>query len=278
VEPSILTLTNLEVFLLGGFMKEDSLNKLISTKANMVMIKSKDLRNGLDVKFWNTDDAEVRNLSKSDRFRLLDVMRKDIALFLEKIIDWHLEGEQITSFTKGGSSLLPTNYQRFYDKCVAIETENYELYINDKAIDRCENIVYKLSERSKKDCFNFVKYKIESGEAKHLLISLTPYNERVGRHAWFESEQDKFISKFFPNNSVCYSSYPKEDGTYDEDDINNILGLIEEFTKARGLFEYGKSDSTDLVMYNRGSMKINCYNVDERIDEKVMSLLKKKER
>ena len=102
--------------------------------------------------------------------------------------------------------------------------------------------------------------------------------EEYGRHAFFEGEDNEFVSGFFPTNTVGYCSYPKEDGTYDEDDINNILTLIEEFTKARGLFDYGKSDSTDLVMYNRGSMKINCYNVDERIDEKVMSLLKKKER
>ena len=194
---------------------------------------------------------------------------------LEKVIDLHLEGEQILSFTKGGSSLLPTNYQRFYDKCVAVETENYKLYINDKAIDRCENIVYKLSEKSKKDCFNFAKGKLESGSAKHLYISLTPCFNRVGRSAFFEGEDDEFISRFFPLNTVGYSSYPKEDGTFDEDDINNILTLIEEFTKARGLFEDGKYNSEDMVMYNKGSMKIQGIDKDKRLKEKVFELIKK---
>ena len=41
----------------------------------------------------------------------------------------------------------------FYEKCVAIETDNYKLYINDR--------IFKLSERSKQDCFTFVKGKLE---------------------------------------------------------------------------------------------------------------------
>ena len=186
-----------------------------------------------------------------------------------------MEGEKILSFTKGGSSLLPTNYQRFYNKCVAVETENYKLYINDAAIEKCSDVVFKLSERSKKDCFNFAKGKFEIGEAKHLYISLNPCFNRVGRSAFFEGEDDEFISRFFPVNTVGYSSYPKEDGTYDEDDINNILTLIEEFTRARGLFEDGRYNSEDMVMYNKGSMKIQGIDKDKRIKEKIFELVKK---
>ena len=256
-------------------MNESKVERLLTIKSKMVMLKSKDLKKGLDIKWWNSSDSEKRFLSIEDKTWLLNLMKTNYVKFLEELIDWHLEGEQILSFTKGGSTLLPRNYQRFYDNCVAVETKNYELYINDKAIERCADIVFKLSERSKKDCFNFVKGKLESGDAKHLFISLTPWENQVGRHAWFEDEDDEFVSGFFPKNTVGYCPYPKEDGTYDEDDINNILVLIEEFTKSRGLFDYGKSNDTDMVMYNKGSMKINSYNIDERIDEKVMSLLKR---
>ena len=255
-------------------MKESSIEKLLTIKAKMLMIKSKDFTK-TDLKWWYSNDSISRNLSIEEKIRLLNLMKTNYTKFLEEIIDWHLEDDKILSFTKGEASLLPKNYQRFYDECVAIETPNYELYINDKAIEKCSNIVYKLSERSKKDCFNFAKGKLGSGRAEHLYISLTPYNNRVGRSAWFEDEDDEFVSGFFPQNTVAYCSYPKEDGTYDEDDINNILVLIEEFTNTQGLFKYGKSDKNDLVMYNKGSMKIQSYNVDERIDEKVMSLLKK---
>lgn len=256
-------------------MNESKVERLLTTKSKMVMLKSKDLQKGIDLKWWNSSNSETRYLSIEEKIRLLNLMKSNYVKFLEELIDWHLEGEQILSFTKGGCSLLPRNYQRFYDNCVAVETKNYELYINDKAIERCADIVFKLSERSKKDCFNFAKDKLESGKAKHLYISLNPYNNRIGRSTFFEDEDDDFVSGFIPINTVGYSSYPKEDGTYDEDDINNILMLIEVFTNARGLFEYGRSNETDLVMYNKGSMKIQAYNKDERIDEKVMSLLKK---
>ena len=252
-------------------MNESKIEKLLTIKAQMLMIKSKDLTK-TDLKWGYSNNSISRNLSVEDKKRLINLMETNYQKFLEELINWHLEDDKILSFIKGEASLLPKNYQRFYDKCVAIETPKYELYINDMAIEKCSDIVYKLSERSKKDCFNFAKGKLEIGKAEHLYISLAPYNNRIGRSTWFENEDDAGI---FPQNTVTYCSYPKEDGTYDEDDINNILALIEEFTNARGLFKYGKSDKTDLIMYNQGSMKIHFYDKDERIDEKVMSLLKK---
>ena len=256
-------------------MNESRLEKLLTIKASMVMLKSKDIQKGLDFKWWNKSNSEARILSIQEKTRLLNLMKTDYLSFLEEIINWHLDNEEIISFENGNGLLLPKNYQRFYDKCVAIKTANYELYINDKAIERCEDIVYKLSERSKKDCFNFVKGKLESGRAQHLYISLNSYDDRVGRNAFFEDEDNELISGFFPKNTVGYCPCPKEDGTYDEDDINNVLDIIEQFTKSQGLFRHGKNNDTEMVMHNHGSMKINGYNVDKRIMEKVLSLLKK---
>jgi hypothetical protein len=274
VEPSILTLTNLEVFLLGGFMRNNELEDLISKKPNLFMVKSKDLEKGLDIKAVYSKNAQTRYLTIGDKTKLLDAMRRDTTLFLEKIINWHLEEEKILSFIKGGCLLLPTNYRRFYDECVAVETDNYKLYINDKAIERCSDIVFKLSERSSIDCFNFVKGKLEKNQAEHLYISLDTFNDQIGRCASFEGENE--LNPIMPDNTVCYSIYKKEDGTYDEKDVYNILSLIEEFTKARGLFKDGKHDYKDLVMYNRGSMKIQGIDKDKRIIEKVKTLLKER--
>ena len=201
-------------------------------------------------------------------------MRRNSVLFLDSIIDWHLEGEKILSFFKGGCSLLPTNYRRFYDECVAVETDNYKLYINDKAIEKCSDIVFKLSERSRHDCFNFVKGKLEKNQADHLYISLGSCNNQVGRCASFEGEDG--FNPIMPDNTVCYSVYKKEDKIYEEKDIYIILNMIEEFTKSRGAFIDGKTDGTDLVMYNCGSMKIEGIDKDKRILEKVKTLLKEK--
>ena len=253
-------------------MKNDKFEDLITRKPNLLMIKSKDLEKGLDLKVIYSKNAPTRYLSIGDKTKLLDSMRRDTVLFLEKIIDWHLEEEKILSFIKGGCSLLPTNYRRFYDECVAIETVNYKLYINDKAIERCSNIVFKLSERSKMECLNFIKGKLQKNQAEHLYISLGNYNNQIGRCASFEGENE--LNPIMPDNTVCYSVYPKQDGTYDEDDINNILIIMEEFTKSRGLFKNGKYDYTNLIMYNSGSMKIQGIDKDKRLLEKAKCLVK----
>ena len=253
-------------------MRGNSLEALVSTKPNMFMVKCKDLEKGLNVKVLYPKDAHVRYLSIGDKTKLIDMMRKDTTLFLEKIIDWHLENEKILSHLKGNNLLLPKNYQRFYDNCVEVCTRDYKLYITDKAIERCSNIIYKLSERSKKDCFEFVKGKLNSFCAEHLYISLGSCNNQIGRYVSFYEEEE--LHPFMPDNTVCYNIYSKEDGTYDEDDINNILILIEEFTKSRGLFKDGKHDYKDLVMYNNGSMKIQGIDKDKRIVEKAKMLVK----
>lgn len=265
--------TSLEVFLLGGYMRENKMDKLLTTKPSMLMIKSKDISKGLDLKITYPEKAITRRLSVADKTKLLDSIRKDTTLFLEQIIDWHLKGEEILNFIKGDSRLLPPSYQRFYDECVVISTRNYQLYITDKAIEKCSEIVYKLSERSKKDSFSFVKGKLEIKDASHLYISLG-YDNGSGRSVWYEGGKENFLSGIiYPYHTVCYSAYAKEDGTYDEDDINNILLLIEEFTKNQGLFSFGKNNDTDLVMYNRGSMKIQGIDKDKRIKEKVLTLM-----
>ena len=153
--------TSLEVFLLGGYMRENKMDKLLTTKPSMLMIKSKDISKGLDLKITYPEKAITRRLTVADKTKLLDSIRKDTTLFLDQIIEWHLKGEEILNFIKGDSRLLPSSYQRFYDKCVVISTRNYQLYITDKAIEKCSEIVYKLSERSKKDSFSFVKGKLE---------------------------------------------------------------------------------------------------------------------
>lgn len=255
-------------------MKENKMDKLITTKANMLMIKSKDLSKGLDLKISYPEKTITRRLSVAEKTRLLDLIRKDTTLFLEQIVDWHLQGEQILNFIKGGPELLPSSYQRHYDECVAISTRNYRLYITDKAIEKCSEIVFKLSERSKKDCFNFVKGKLETGDAGHLYIAMQSSDNGTGRSVWYEGGKENLLSGLiYPYHTVGYCPYANEDGTYDEDDINNILFLIEEFTKNQGLFQFGKNSKTDLVMYNRGSMKIQGIDKDERIKQKIFTLM-----
>lgn len=255
-------------------MRENKMDKLLTTKPNMLMIKSKDLSKGLNLKISYPIEAITRRLSVPEKTKLLDAIRKDTTLFLDQIIDWHLKGEQILNFVKGDSKLLPSNYQRHYDECVVISTRNYQLYITDKAIEKCSEIVLKLSERSKRDSFSFVKGKLETRDASHLYISMGSSDNGCGRSVWYEGGKENFLSGLiYPYHTVCYSTYAKEDGTYDEEDINNILLLIEEFTKNQGLFSFGKENDTDLVMYNRGSMKIQGIDKDERIKEKVFTLM-----
>lgn len=253
-------------------MRENKFDRLISTKPNMFIIKSKNLEEGLDIKISYSKHSQVRNLCIGDKEKLIDAMKKDTTLFLEKIIDWHLENEKILSYIKGNNLLLPTNYQRLHNECVEICTQDYKLYIADKAIERCSNIVYKLSERSKRDCFKFVMGKLNSLHAEHLYISLGSSNDQIGRCVSFEGEDELHI--YIPDNTVSYNIYPKEDGTYDEDDINNILTLIETFTHKRGMFRYGKNNLTNLVMYNNGSLKIEGIDKDKRIVEKAKTLMR----
>lgn len=255
-------------------MKENKVDKFISTKPNILMIKSKDLEKGLDMKIVYSKDAPTRYLSTQDKAKLIDIMRRNSVLFLDSIIDWHLEEEKVLSFFKGGCSLLPTNYRRFYDECVAVETDNYKLYINDKAIERCSDIVFKLNERSRHDCFNFVKDKLEKNQVEHLYISLEPFSHQVGRSVSFEGENE--LNPIIPDNTVCYNVYKKETDNYDERDIYTILDFIEKFRKSRGEFIRTKTNGFDLVMYNEGSMKIQGVNSDRRIIEKVKTLMKEK--
>jgi len=253
-------------------MRENKFDRLISTKPNMFIIKSKNLEEGLDIKISYSKHSQVRNLCIGDKEKLIDAMKKDTTLFLEKIIDWHLENEKILSYTKGNNLLLPTNYQRLHDECIEICTQDYKLYIVDKAIERCSNIVYKLSERSKRDCFKFVMGKLNGFYAEHLYISLNNSDDKLGRYVLFEGEEE--LDQNISENTVCYNVYPKEDGTYDEDDINNILTLIEAFTHKRGMFKHGKTSISDLVMYNSGIMKIHGIDKDKRLIEKAKRLMR----
>jgi hypothetical protein len=255
----------------------EAFNKMITTMPNIFMVRCKDInkgkKKGTEYIVKSHYSNEVRFLTPKQILAFEELSKRNPKEFISKLIDWHLQNDQILEFYQGSSYLLPNRYRRFYDKCVYVSTEKYELYFNDEAINKCSDIIYKLSERSKMDSYNFVKGKLESREALHMSLTLSDgFDFKKGRWAFYIDENDPVY--LGPKRSVHYVADVVENGQIDEDDLTNILNLTEEFVKIYGKIGYVESNKEELVIHNKGSLKIEGIDKDKRIMNKVYQLIR----
>ncbi len=196
---------------------------------------------------------------------------------IEEILQYRFLDREITGMYEGSAQLiLPTRQHQSFKKCTSFETNDYQVYFNDYAIPIFKNTILKLSEKSKRDSFHFMKRKMESGDSKHLHITISE---------GFQDTRSR-LCMFLKNNSgasldsadaLYYYINLNQDGTIDPGDLANILRLVEIFVKTYGEFNKVKQSDTTCIGYNDGSLKITGIDKVEEPAQKIYSLRKKEE-
>lgn len=263
-------------------MKETKVNDFINVRPESLMIICKEVIEKECYEYvckqqYNQDYIPM-NLTEEERNNLINLSKINVKEFIDNLIQHHLKGETITSIYEGSNYLLPSRFRQFYEKCITISTENYQLYFNDLAILKFRDTILKLNERSKTDSLNFVRGKLETEKVYNMHLSLDKgFSFRKGRGVRFVEDDHIYIG---PLNTIYYSAPISKKGNVDIDDINNIITLIEEFTKHKGLIKFANYNSDEMVIYyNNGSLKIagmsKNSDMKERVHKKVNQLFRK---
>lgn len=220
---------------------------------------------------------EPSRIPEERRDSLATLFYKNSRKALEEIIPYRFLDREIIGYHEGEASMiLPMKDCRGHKRCVSFETNGFKIYFNDFAIPIFKNTILKLSEQSKKDSFQFIKRKIESGESQHLHISMTPsYQNTRSRMCMQLSNKGKRCQD--PTNALYYYTNFLSDGTIDSGDLENILELIEIFVQTYGEFGMIKEDDNECIGYNVGSLKITGIETVIEPLQKVYSLRKKEE-
>ena len=265
-------------------MKNIGVNEFINIRPGCLMITCKEIfknnKQGYNyaLKKINVSNGKQINLTENERMDLIKLSELDSKQFIEELINIHLKDEQIIEFNEGNSYLLPSRFRQFYDKCVNICTEDYEIYFNDLAITKFKDTILKLNDRSKIDSINYVKAKLVEKKVNHMHLSFDEIDEfKKCRSAWYADEKELY---FQPFSSVFYTVPISNEGDIDLDDLNNILELINYFTEYKEIPKYCDYNDNEMVIYyNNGSLKIvgldKNQDIKKKIHIKANELLKK---
>jgi len=264
-------------------MKDVKVDEFINKKPIFLMITCKEAnKNGkkgyrYTFKQQFNDDCKHIELTQQEKDKLINLSKTNVKEFINNLIEIHLKDDLITDIYEGTNYLLPTRFRQFYDRCVTVSTKNYQIYFNDIAIEKFKDTILQLNERSKLDSLNFVKAKFANKKVNNMHLSL---------HQGFDFEKGRSVSFFEesrhicvgPINTVYYTAPVSKGGKVDISDINNIITLMEEFTKYKGLANYANYNSDEMVIYyNNGSLKIAGMNknsdMKQRVHEKAKQLL-----
>ena len=255
-------------------MKNIEVNEFINIRPGSLIITCKEIfknkKHGYryTLKKLNTFNGKQIDLTEQEKRDLINLSQLDSKQFIEELINIHLKDEQIIEVKEGNNYLLPSRFRQFYEKCVNICTENYEIYFNDLAITKFKNTILKLNDRSKIDSINYVKAKLVEKKVNHMHLSFDEIDElKKCRSAWYADEKELY---FQPFSSVFYTVPISNEGDIDLDDLNNILELINYFTEYKGIPKYCDYNDNEMVIYyNNGSLKIVGLNKNQDIHKKI---------
>lgn len=219
---------------------------------------------------------EFSNIPEERRKGLETLFYKNPRKAIDEILRYRFSDREIVGMYEGDASLiLPTRECPFYRKCTSFETHGYQIYFNDYAISVFKNTILRLDEKSKRDSFQFIKRKIESGESQHLHLSISDGFQNTRSRMTMQLANKGHNED--PENALYYYTNLLQDGTVDLGDLKNILELIEIFVQMYGPFGMITQDGKNCVGYNVGSLKVTGIDAIPEMYQKVYSLRKREE-
>lgn len=204
---------------------------------------------------------------------LTQVSRESTKTFAREFIDAELDGRQITGFYRGTNYLLPPRFRRFYEQCIAVKTENFDIYFTDFAIEKFQTTIGKLERRSLADGYHFVSKHLAQGKVINLSLGIfdgTPYQR--GRAVRYEGEESLLGN---PRYTAYYHTDTAEDGTVEPEEIANMEDIISLFAQQNGGFSSMKWNDKECVAYNRGSIYVAGIDKAPQLKEKIYRYMKR---
>ncbi len=205
--------------------------------------------------------------------KLLELSHDHPTECVEMLVETRLQGEKLLDFSRGGKTLLPAKFRRFYENCVAFHTNDFDLYFADCAITRFQDTIFRLDRRTIGDSLAYATEMVQSGQVQNMSLALlSGFSYWEGRYCEL-SLGDKNLS-LLPGNTFYYHVYLNEDGTINPMDVENILKMIDLFATQLGPYEEIRWNQKECVAYNRGSLKLDGIDKAPEVLQKVFSYVK----
>lgn len=198
--------------------------------------------------------------------------------YVEKLITEQFGTLPVLGENHGTSYLLPNRFQRFYEECIKIYGEAYEVYFTDLAIKYFADFIKSLSEKRKIESLKYAEKMIVSGKAQHLKLNISKgFNFSRINECVFDKNEDGYVRCLDPKNVLYYYTSQDKDGNLDQVDIDNMVEILTMFAKRNGGFRHIEWDHEDAVAhsYKGGSVLLTGHDINKEAFEKMHVLLKK---
>jgi len=207
----------------------------------------------------------VRILSDDSVNKLNFLFKYKPEEFINEIIDNNVSNKLITGFESDRELELPMGLVS-KDKFLVVETAGLKIYFNKLACQKYNDIVLKLEERSKQDCFTFIKERLEATSCMNLNFNISSnYNiSNDTRRVYTGNDGCKYIYK-----SLNYDIGAKSKDNVSSIDIQNMMDLIDIHSSIYGQFEGVSFKNNTINFSNHGSIIIGGVEEDSEVYSKV---------
>lgn len=181
--------------------------------------------------------------------------------FISELINLNFKNELINSEKTGTNIILPSRFQRFYDKCVCFESENYTVYFVDDAIKYFSDKINGLKLRRIEDSYTYAVKTIDSGIVKNLKLNIFDgFDFRKHNYCWYDANDDYYRMQTEPSNVLYYRTTLENEKT-NVKDIENMVNIIDKYVLCHGPIKSISTCGTELFArrnaYSQDYIKIN---------------------
>ena len=118
-----------------------------------------------------------------------------------------------------------------------------------------------------------MKEHLEKQTVKNLHIYLHPFTEVYSTVEGITLDEEPLLPT---PPALYYSVIENLDQTIPEEEVTMMNNMIDSFVQVNGYFNWGKFNEEELVLYNRGSLKIEGIQLAPSVVEKAKSYMKKR--
>ncbi len=193
--------------------------------------------------------------------------------YIEELIKLNTKDHLLLTKQEGNAYLLPSQMKNHYHKCKLYEGENYRVCFVDNAIEDFSSFIEELTQKRRNDSYTFTKKHIEEQTVKNLHIYIHPFTDIYSVSEGIILDK----SPLLPTPPALYYSVVQDlDQTISEEEVVLMNNMIDSFVQVNGYFEWGKYNHREMVLYNKGSLKLEGIQLVPSVVEKAKSYIKKR--
>lgn len=204
---------------------------------------------------------------------LVALAKNEPRRYVEELIRLNTKDHLLLTEQEGNSYLLPSHMRGHYQKCKLYEGEDYRVCFVDKAIEDFSCFFEELTKKRRSDSYTFMKEHLEKQTVKNLHIYLHPFTEVYSTTEGITLDEEPLLPT---PPALYYSVIENLDQTIPEEEVTMMNNMIDSFVQVNGYFNWGKFNEEELVLYNRGSLKIEGIQLAPSVVEKAKSYMKKR--